>query len=443
MSTTKTTTAAAPPRGIQDAVATEFAEQYANTFRYVAIWNRWLQWDGIRWRIEETLDAFDKARALLRQFADRVDAALVGAVVTLARADRLIAATSDQWDTDPWQLGTPKGTIDLHSGELRQPWPHDYITKVTAVAPDRNCPIPLWNAFLRRVTNNDVELERYLQRICGYALTGDTSEDALFFLYGTGANGKSVFINTVAGILGEYAKTAPMETFTVSKSERHPTDLAGLRGARLVTATETEEGRRWDEAKIKMLTGGDRIAARFMRQDFFEYTPQFKLVISGNHRPKISSVDEAIRRRMNLLPFTVKIPEEEQDKELTDELKREWPGILAWMLAGCWMWQHQGLNPPAAVVQATEQYLESEDTLSMWMEECCELGRGLWESSKTLWSSWKLWGESAGEYVGSRKWLSNKLQDRGFRAAKRYGQRGFKGLKVKGYSAFWGSAVDG
>jgi putative DNA primase/helicase len=296
--TTKKKTA--PPGGLEDAIALEFAEQHAHDLRYVAIWNRWLQYDGVRWRIEETLGAFDLARKLCRE-ADDADAKTVAAVIMLARADRRLAATSDQWDADLWRLGTPAGVIDLRTGKMFSHTPERYITKITAAAPGGNC--PLWHKFLKDVTNNDADLQNFLQRVCGYALTGITSEDALFFFYGTGANGKSVFLKTIAGILDEYHKTAPIETFTVSSSDKHPTDLAMLRGARLVTATETEEGKRWDEAKIKALTGGDCIAARFMRQDFFEYIPQFKLLIAGNHRPGIRTVDEAIRRRMNLIPI--------------------------------------------------------------------------------------------------------------------------------------------
>ena len=186
----------------------------------------------------------------------------------------------------------------------------------------------------------------------GYALTGSTQEAALFFLYGTGANGKTVFCNTVSGIHAAYAAVAPMETFIATKGERHPTDLAGLRGARLVTAVETEEGRHWNEAKIKALTGGDKIAARFMRQDFFEFVPQFKLVIAGNHKTGLRSINEAIRRRFNLVPFTVKIPEDERDERLTEKLRAEWPGILQWMIDGCLDWQADGLRPPEAVREA-------------------------------------------------------------------------------------------
>ena len=204
------------------------------------------------------------------------DARTSAAVVALAKADRRLAATGDQWDTDPWLLNTPDGSIDLRNGQIYPHKPTDYCTKTTAVAPGGEC--PLWQQFLTQIFNGNVDAIAFLQRTAGYALTGSTQEHALFFLYGTGTNGKSVFLTTVSGMLGDYAMTAPIETFTASNQDRHPTDLAMLRGARLVTATETEEGRRWAEARIKQITGGDRVSARFMRQDFFQFTPQFKLL---------------------------------------------------------------------------------------------------------------------------------------------------------------------
>ena len=206
----------------------------------------------------------------------------------------------------------------------------------------------------------------------GYALTGSTREHALFFGYGSGANGKGVTINTAAGILADYAQTAAVETFTASFTDRHTTELAALRGARLVTVAETEEGRRWAESRIKTLTGGDPIRARFMRQDEFEFQPQLKLLISGNHKPGLRSVDEAIRRRFHLIPFVITIPPDERDPDLAEKLKSEWPAILAWMIAGCLAWQRERLNPPAAVRDATAAYLDAQDALAAWIEECCE-----------------------------------------------------------------------
>jgi putative DNA primase/helicase len=266
------------PAFSDEALALQFANRHAGDLRFVAAWNKWLVWNGQHWQFEETLRAWDFAREICREAAAQCNhrktagaiasAKTVYAVERLARSDRRLAATIDQWDADPWQLNTPQGVVDLTTGQARPHIPEDYQTKITAVGPRGDCPRFL--AFLDRIAGGDSELVAYIRRVLGYGLTGLTREHALFFGYGTGANGKSVLLSTVAGILGEYHKTAPIETFTASNTDRHPTDLAGLRGARLVTATETEEGRRWAESRIKQLTGGDTVAARFMRQDFFE-----------------------------------------------------------------------------------------------------------------------------------------------------------------------------
>ena len=321
-------------------------------------------------------------------------------------------------------------TIDLRTGENRPARREDYSTKCSAVEP-KEMATPLWDGFIDRITGGDPDLEAYLQRVAGYCMTGFTKEHALFFLFGHGANGKSVFVNTLAGIWGDYAITAPANLCMASRTERHPTELAMLRGARLVTATETTEGRRWDEAKIKMLTGGDPIAARFMRQDFFEFEPQFKLVISGNHKPALRSVDEAIRRRIHLIPFTVTIPPEERDPDLFDKLKTEWPGILVWAVGGCCEWRRQGLNPPKAVRTATDDYLAGEDALAIWIEECCEPDVNWFETTGDLFANWKAWAERTGEYVGTRKALGQRIEERGFRWHRKTSGRGFYGLRIR------------
>jgi putative DNA primase/helicase len=326
-----------PPAFSDEALALRFAERHAGDLRYVAAWNKWLSWSGTHWRFDDTLHAFDLARRICREAAAECNkskiavaiasAKTVAAVERLARTDRRIAATIEQWDADPLLLNTPDGVLDLRTGDSRLHRANDHMTKIAAVGPRGNCPRFL--AFLERITSRDGELVAYLRRVFGYALTGVTREHALFFGYGTGANGKSVLLPTVAGILGDYHKTAPIESFVASTGDRQPTNLAGPRGARLVSATETEEGRRWAEAKIKQLTGGDTVSARFMRQDFFEFRPQFKLFVASNHKPSLRSVDEAIRRRFHLVPFAVTIPDEERDGEVAEKLKDEWPGILA------------------------------------------------------------------------------------------------------------------
>jgi putative DNA primase/helicase len=276
--------------------------------------------------------------------------------------------------------------------------------------------------------------------VCGYALTGSTREHALFFLWGTGANGKGTFVNAIAGTLADYRRTAPIETFVASHNEQHPTDLAGLHGARLVTVTETEEGRRWAEAKIKVLTGGDEISARFMRQDFFDYTPQFKLMISGNHKPSLRSVDEAIRRRFNLIPFTVTIPSEKRDTELGEKLKAERGAILQWMIDGCLAWQEQGLAPPEAVTAATAAYLAEQNVFSDWVGECCELKPNAWERSVTLFASWKRWAEQSGQYVGDAKTFRARLEghnDITYKPEATTKRAGFRGVSLNDLGKAW------
>jgi putative DNA primase/helicase len=267
--------------------------------------------------------------------------------------------------------------------------------------------------------------------MCGYALTGDTREHALFFGYGTGANGKTVFTDTISGILADYHCAAPIETFTATTVDRHPTELADLRGARLVTAVETEDGRRWAESRIKMLTGGEKVKARFMRQDLFEFRPQLKLLITGNHKPGLRSVDEAMRRRFNLIPFTVTIPPAERDKELTTKLRDERPGILAWMVQGCLAWQQHGLAPPDSVRIATAAYLEGEDAVAAWIDDCCDVDPQAWEKSSKLYGSWKTWTDDAGERAGSARRFAQALEARGYPRTRTMAARGHNGLKLR------------
>ena len=231
-------------------------------------------------------------------------------------------------------LGTPSGVIDLRTGQCRAATPEDGITKTTAVAPADHSDCPLWKRFLAEATGGDADMVQFLRQWFGYTLTGNTSQHALVFVFGSGGNGKSVFLNVMSNILSDYAATATMDAFIASKFDRHPTEIAMLRGARLVTASETEEGRQWAEARIKQLTGGDPITAHFMRKDDFTFKPQFKLIIAGNHKPVLRSVDEAHRRRFNLVPFTHKPAS--PDRELEQKLKSEWPAILRWPSRAVW-----------------------------------------------------------------------------------------------------------
>ena len=312
----------------------------------------------------------------------------------------------------------PPETINLCTGVSHKPRPEDYITKKTAcsVAPP-NTPHPLWTSFLDRITDGNVELQKFLQRFVGYCCTGFTNEHVFVFAWGTGANGKSTFINTIARIFGTYATVADMNTFIASNNERHPTDLAKLYGARLVVAQETQRGRHWDEAKIKAITAGDKITARFMRQDYFDFDPTFKLFIIGNHKPQLHNTDEAIRRRMLLVPFVVQIPEHERDRDLPQKLwdQERW-AIMRWCVDGAAEWNRIGLLPPAVVRDATSDYFETEDTLGQWLTECVErvLDPRTYTLTRDLFGSWKLWCEPRNLKPGSEKAFVESLLERNF-----------------------------
>jgi putative DNA primase/helicase len=430
------------PEGSESYFAHRFTAAEKDDLRYTAAWHQWHGWAGYRWQEDSTLNVFTRVRKLLEaevpqcfltpaQMRAVCSAKTVAGVEHLLRYDARHTARVEQWDADLRLLGTVNGTVDLITGELREPRRADYITRATAVSPEGGC--PLWLSFLRRVTENNEELMAFLQRMAGYCLTGLISEEAFFFLYGTGANGKGTFVDTLSGIMSDYARNSPIETFLESRTDRHPTELAYLCGARLVTVTETKDGRRWDESKLKAMTGGDPITARFMHGNFFQYKPQFKLLISGNYRPGLKNVDEAIRRRLHLVPFTVTIPEAERDQQLKEKLRAEWPGILAWAIAGCLEWQRIGLASPEAVREATTEYLEAEDALGRWIEECCWMNDpSVFTKSAALFASWKGWAEANGEQVGTQKRFSVSLAAKPRITKDRIeSARGFYGIKLK------------
>jgi putative DNA primase/helicase len=309
----------------------------------------------------------------------------------------------------------------------------DYTMKCAAVSPAETEDCPLWFAFLDTVLAGDAELGGYLQRVFGYALTGQTTEHALFFLYGTGRNGKGVFLDTMRGILGNYAAVAATETFISTRNERHSTELAALHGARLVIANETDEGRAWNEARVKTLTGGDPITARFMRMDDFTFTPRLKLAMSGNHKPSLRSVDPAMRSRIHLIPFMVFIPAEKRDLDLKDKLRAEWPGILRWMINGCLSWRRNRLSPPKAVVNATEEYFEGEDTMAQWLDEECEEKAGWFSPTIQLYTAWAKWAKDRGHWVINEKQFIGRMgrfpHERRLVDKKRH--QGFVGVKLR------------
>lgn len=428
-----------PAQFSEDNLARHWVMRHGKNWRYVAAWGAWYEWCGDHWKKEPTLKTYELARNITREAIQwdgikpseklRVNSGkTASAMLQFVKADRKIAATAEQWDTNPMLLGVPGGVLDLTICKLIEADPTQHITKRAAVAPADGEPVK-WLKFLEIVTDGNRDITQYLQRFAGYCLTGATTEHALAFLYGTGANGKTTFVQTLLGILGDYAITAPIETFAETKGDRHSTEIARLRGARLVATEEVGTASRWNESRIKQLTGGNRIAAHFMRQDDFEFQPEFKLLIAGNHRPMMRSVDEAMKRRMHIVPFTITIPEEERVKGFVDTLKDEWPQIMSWMLQGCAAWKDYGLAPPEIVRDATDQYLKNEDTLQAWLEDCCERTGEF--TGKALYASYATWCQEQGETVWSRRAWANAMIDKGFEAGKVSQQRGFRGVRLK------------
>jgi len=413
----------------EDSIATAFTGRFGSSLRYDHNAGAWFQWMGDRWKRDGTNLAFSYARAVARDLSEGASdsiktsvrrKAFAAGVEAFARADRAHAVTQDVWDADPFALGCPGGAVDLRTGKMARPDPKTGITKQVAVAPADKADCPAWLAFLNEATAGDDGMVEFLRRWCGYCLTGDTREHALIFLYGPGGNGKSVFLNTITRIMGDYATTAAMDTFTSSNGDKHPTELALLRGARMVSASETEEGRAWAEARIKQMTGGDPVTARFMRQDFFTYQPQFKLTIVGNHAPALANVDDAAKRRFNIVPFTVRPAA--PDRQLEDKLKEEWPAILRWMLDGCVSWYKGGLCQPESVRAATAEYFGQQDLTRQWLDESTTLEPGnthRFETSADLFASWSVFAKSNGEEAGTAKGLAARLRRHGLRQASR------------------------
>ena len=455
----------------QDALASDMgARGWDQDARHVASWGTWLFWTGSHWQTDDRLDHMTRTRAFLRQRAEEVahwaerrgrglieadakkgeqDAAkleawakdqsrtlrhknTVAAIESLARSNPASVAAPDDFDADRLLLGTPGGTVDLRTGRLRVALRADMVTKQTRVAPAAPGAVAhRWLQFLSEIFDGDQEIIAFMQRAAGYALTGMTNEHKLLFLYGTGRNGKSVFLNTLFDIWGDYARRAASATFLNSQTERHPTDLAGLQGARLVAGSELPKGKTWDESVIKDLTGGDTMTARFMRGDYFDFDPQMTLMIAGNNQPSFRGVDEAIRARVVLVPFTVTIPPERRDKSLPDKLKAEAPAILRWAIDGALQWQAQGLNVPATVAAASSDYFDDEDIVGQFLADETLAEVGAFINSADLHRRYSQWAEGQGLGAWTQRTVIKEIRSRGFTDGKNNGQRGLRGLRLK------------
>lgn len=423
----------------EDAFASKFADQHGENWRCVKAWGKWFNWDGEAWAEDRTDSRVDPMRAIFRaaQYSPAARSVSEAArrsvfgkqvpmysALRLAGTDRRIRAEPEIWDADPWALGVPGGVIDLKTGRLMASARDQHVTMRCSIAPAAGKP-KLWLAMLDQWLGADQDVIGFLRRYLGYALTGDSREQCMAFFYGPAQSGKGTVMRAISGILGSineghkfrsYHYEAPISTFMESRSDRHSTELAAFYKKRLITSEEPAAGAKWDEGKLKWITGGSQITARFIAQDNFSFTMTGKIIVAANHRPRLSTTDKAIRRRMMVIPFEHPVADEDRDNLLDAKLRAEWPQILNWMIEGSLDWQQQGLGLPEAIAAKTDEYLEAEDTLGAWLAECC--GREFDTDGAFLYKNYSEWCERNGDNAWTRRAWSNALLERGFKTRK-------------------------
>lgn len=422
--------------------SSRFVAAHGSGMRYVPEWGRWLVWTDTHWQEDNTGEPLRRGRSvvegilseaavaesksqereLVKHYRRSQSVGRLKAMVELAQSEAGIPVHSTELDTDPYALCVANGTVDLRTGALRSHRQSDLITRVVPVAYKPGAAAATWLRFMADILP-DPDLRAWLQRAIGYSLTGDVSEHVFFFPYGGGANGKSTFLGALASLLGDYATLIPAGLLVNSGHEQHPTAIAGLEGKRLAIAAESEQNKQLAEGLVKSLTGGDRITARRMRQDFYEFNPTHKLWLHANHKPRIGGTDEGIWRRMRLVPFTVTIPAHLRDNELPRKLEEEHEGILSWAIEGAIQWSQYGLGPCATVDSATDVYRFAEDHVGRFLEECCEIEPGKQVAAGRLRDAYKAWCRAVGEKERAAKTITPEFEERGFihrRSQKRF-----------------------
>jgi len=407
--------------------------EHGHDLRHAPQLGHWLAWDGMRWAEDVTGEAHRRAKTvvdgMLTQMATLVDsddrkklfghwmksqsAPRLAAMVEVARTEPGVPVLVAELDADPWQLNTTAGVVDLRTGEVHPAERRALVTKLAPARPDPAAGCPTWLAFLEWAMQGDDELVGFIQRAVGYSLTGRVDEQVLFFLHGHGENGKSTFLNVLQAMLGDYAIAAEPDLLIASQGDKHSTGIADLVGRRVAVVQETEEGRRFAEATVKQLTGGDVVRARRMRKDFFEFRPTHKLWMAANHKPNVRGTDHAIWRRIRLIPFTASLAPGQKDERLLDKLLAELPAITAWALEGCLTWQRDGLRPPAVVIEATQEYRTEQDHVGRFIEDVCVLDAEQCVAARELRKAYEAWCEENGERPWSAKAMAPQLVERG------------------------------
>jgi putative DNA primase/helicase len=421
--------------------AERFVAQHGASLRYNKALG-WIVWDGCRWRTDAEHEVWQRAAQTVRSLATSTDPDeqkwgtrseawnRQRAMIELAQHLPGVPVRVEELDARPWLLNVTNGALDLETGQLRPHDPDDMLTKLAPVAYDPGAVAPRWEAFLERILPA-VEVRDFLQRAVGYSFTGFSAEQVLLLLYGVGANGKSTFLEVTRSIAGDYGQQTPATTLLARRSDAVPNDVARLRGARFVSAVETEANRQLAEALVKRLTGNDRIAARFLFKEFFEFDTEFSLWLATNHKPLVVGTDHAIWRRIMLVPFTEVIPDAEQDKHLRDDLLDEAPGILAWAVRGCDAWRTGQLGPPDAVLTATRQYRAEQDLLGDFLDDRCVVEPQASETAQRLYDVYRSWCEGAGEKPVTKKAFAAALRERGFESWRTNTERGYRGVRLR------------
>lgn len=415
--------------------AQRLVERHGADLRYIKTQKSWVIWDGTRWcedetgeivrRGKDTLRAMYGAaqqikskgkRAALAEWALKSEShKALTSMIELAKTEPGVSSRTTDYDLDPFLFNCANGTMDLKTGELRPHRRDDMLMHQSPVIYDPAARAPQWDRFLHEIMDGDAELISFLQRAGGYALTGSIREECLFLFEGNGANGKGTFCGAIEGVMGSYATTAAFSTFLVRKSEGARNDIARLHGTRFVVASEASEGSRLDEAAIKSLTGGDRVAARFLYKEEFTYLPTFKLFFAVNALPNIRGLDDGIWRRIHLLPFLIDIPAGKRDLQLKEKLRQEYPGILRWLVEGCLEWQRQGLNPPQKVREASRKYRERMNPIAEFIQERCSCDPTYKMLAKDLYVAYLAWCSENHAYEKQRNDFYDAIKKQGFR----------------------------
>ena len=433
--------------------ARRLVRTFGENLRYVPAWRAWRVWTGASWTEDETgqveryakdvaaeiyveagYEQDERRRRELARWAIASESHRgIRGMIALAQSERGIAVPPGAFDRDPWLLNVANGTVNLKTGTLREHRRADLITKLIPVAYDPAADAPIFLDFLRRIFAGNRDLIDYVRRAVGYSLTGDTSEQVLLLCWGTGANGKTTLMQTLAMLLAGYASRLDANTLLAGKGDRGlvMNDLFGLQGARFVFAVEADMGRKLAEALVKELTGGESIRVKKLYADIFTIEPQFKLWIGTNYKPEIRGTDRAIWRRIRLVPFDVTIPESEQDRGLTERLRAEAAGILRWAIEGCLAWQCEGLGAPEAVLTATAAYRGEMDVLGDFLGECCVAEPGAAALTGTLYDRYVRWAERAGEAILTKKSFGLRLGERGLTAKRRGGVWHWLGVRLR------------